>query len=79
VRDIQNYVNDTVASAAVDTAGWDKGRVVNEPTPGRFLVELDAGAQIVVGNSSTCYDPTVGEQVDLKKINGILAIDGPSA
>lgn len=79
MRDIQNYVNDTVGFAAIDSAGWDKGRVVDEPSPGRFLVELDAGAQIVVSNSSTCYDPTVGEKVDLKKINGILAIDGPSA
>lgn len=79
MRDTINFVNDVVSFAATDSAGWDKGRVVDEPSPGRYLVELDAGAQIVVSNSSSCFDPTVGQKVDLSKINGILAIEGPSA
>ncbi len=64
--------------AATQSSAFDRGRVLSEVSPGRFKVSLASGAQIVC-SSQGCYDPNVGDSVDLSKIHGTYSIEGPAA
>lgn len=79
MRDTVNFVIDTIYGAAKATAGFDRGQVIEEVSGGRWKVELDEGAQVICSVGGQCFDPTVGQRVDLARINGILTIEGPAA
>jgi hypothetical protein len=78
-RSTVNLVFDTVAAAAKESSGFDRGRVTAEPTPGRWQVETDEGATIVLSVAGDVFEPTIGQRVDISKVHGIRAIEGPSA
>lgn len=78
MSEVANLISGVMGQAAQDTAGWTRGRVLSEDQ-GRYSVSLASGAEVTIGVSSPCYDPVVGEAVDISQNNGMLSIEGPSA